>query len=299
MKLYVSPSTQEHNAYAGGGNEEQWMRKLSTRICAHLIAAGHSVKMGGTVSAGTNAADGNAWGAERYIAVHSNAGGGRGTEVWAYKAGGTGAALAAAIYNRLAPATSSPDRGVKFSTGYIELSRTKAPACIIECAFHDNLAEANEIKSSLDEWSLAIAQGILDHVGGAIKPTVPTATASTLLKLGSNGTAVRELQTLLNKFGHGLVVDGDFGPATLAAVKAYQASNGLAADGIVGPLTWAKLRAVTTPPPVVAPPPVVTPPPVCPPDPHPSDANEQIAAYEARETKALALARDLVTLLSQ
>jgi N-acetylmuramoyl-L-alanine amidase len=219
MKLYVSPSTQEHNAYAGGGNEEQWMRELSTRICAHLIAAGHSVKMGGTVSAGTNAADGNAWGAERYIAVHSNAGGGRGTEVWAYKAGGTGAALAAAIYNRLAPATSSPDRGVKFSTGYIELSRTKAPACIIECAFHDNLAEANEIKSSLDEWSLAIAQGILDHVGGSIP----------------------------------------------------------------------------VPPPVTPPPPVH----VCPPDPHPSDANEQIAAYEARETKALALARDLVTLLSQ
>jgi hypothetical protein len=275
------------------------MRELSTRICAHLVSAGHTVKMGGTISAGTNAAEANAWGAERYVAVHSNAGGGHGTEVWAYKDGSTGAALARAIYNRLAPATDFPDRGVKFSTGYIETSKPNAPAVIIECAFHDNLAEANEIRASLDEWALAIAQGIIDHVGGAIKPTVPTAPASTLLKLGSNGTAVRELQTLLNKFGHGLVVDGDFGPATLAAVKAYQASNGLAADGIVGPLTWAKLRAVTTPPPVVAPPPVVTPPPVCPPDPHPSDANEQIAAYEARETKALALARDLVTLLSQ
>ena len=173
MKLYISPSTQEHNAYAGGGTEEEWMRHLSWRVCNHLQAAGHLVKMGGTVSAGSNASDANAWGAERYVAVHSNAGGGRGTEVWAYKDGGTGAALARAIYNRLAPATDSPDRGVKFSTKYIELYKPNAPACIIECAFHDNLAEANEIKASLDEWSLAIAQGILDHVGGSIPAPPP------------------------------------------------------------------------------------------------------------------------------
>jgi peptidoglycan hydrolase-like protein with peptidoglycan-binding domain len=52
---------------------------------------------------------------------------------------------------------------------------------------------------------------------------------------------VRPLQQLLRARGHAVVVDGDFGPQTEAAVKAFQQSKGLAADGIVGVQTWPKL----------------------------------------------------------
>lgn len=57
------------------------------------------------------------------------------------------------------------------------------------------------------------------------------------LQNGSKGTQVSDLQKLL-----GVSVDGDFGPKTEAAVRAFQAANNLTVDGIVGPETIAALE---------------------------------------------------------
>ena len=89
-------------------------------------------------------------------------------------------------------------------------------------------------------------------------PAAPaTLTGSPPLKVGSKGSQVRTLQTLLNATGANLLVDGDFGPKTDAAVKAYQRARGLVVDGVVGPQTAASLNNAgpsaqptpTTPPP--------------------------------------------------
>ncbi|MDT0379385.1 peptidoglycan-binding protein [Streptomyces sp. DSM 42041] len=61
------------------------------------------------------------------------------------------------------------------------------------------------------------------------------------VRQGASGDAVRAAQTQLNAYGHGIAVDGQFGPATDAAVRAYQSAHGLAADGLVGPQTWQSL----------------------------------------------------------
>ncbi|MGW6525819.1 peptidoglycan-binding protein [Streptomyces sp. NPDC054962] len=58
---------------------------------------------------------------------------------------------------------------------------------------------------------------------------------------GQSGGCVATLQALLNGKGRQLDVDGEFGPATLTAVKAFQSATGLAADGEVGPNTKAAL----------------------------------------------------------
>ena len=58
-----------------------------------------------------------------------------------------------------------------------------------------------------------------------------------MLKRGSTGANVRYLQTALG----GLKVDGQFGPITDRAVRAFQSAKGLKVDGIVGPITWAAL----------------------------------------------------------
>ena len=53
----------------------------------------------------------------------------------------------------------------------------------------------------------------------------------------------KELQTLLNKYGAGVSVDGVLGQKTAAAIKTAQKKLGLTADGCAGQATWAKLRS--------------------------------------------------------
>lgn len=62
-----------------------------------------------------------------------------------------------------------------------------------------------------------------------------------LLKIGSRGNEVKELQEFL-----GIGADGIFGKGTAAAVKEFQKVNGLGADGIVGPATWDCMGLATT-----------------------------------------------------
>ena len=59
-----------------------------------------------------------------------------------------------------------------------------------------------------------------------------------IVRRGARGHPVKTLQHLLRAHGQTIAVDGIFGPATEAAVRACQSSRGLAVDGIVGPHTW-------------------------------------------------------------
>ena len=61
------------------------------------------------------------------------------------------------------------------------------------------------------------------------------------LRLGSSGPDVTKLQNLLNQKGLPVKVDGNFGPATAAAVITFQTANGLTPDSVVGAKTKAKL----------------------------------------------------------
>ncbi|MDP2410343.1 MAG: N-acetylmuramoyl-L-alanine amidase [Pseudolabrys sp.] len=73
---------------------------------------------------------------------------------------------------------------------------------------------------------------------------------STLLKRGSKGAAVKDLQGLLNQAGASpaLFVDGDFGGKTEKAVIAFQRRMGLVVDGKVGTQTRTALRMAIAPP---------------------------------------------------
>lgn len=64
-----------------------------------------------------------------------------------------------------------------------------------------------------------------------------------LLRLGSRGPRVSELQQLLKNHGFWThpTITQNFGPVTNTAVKSFQKAKGLVVDGIVGPKTWSVL----------------------------------------------------------
>ncbi len=59
--------------------------------------------------------------------------------------------------------------------------------------------------------------------------------------LGARGQRARQVQEWLCLQGLNVVIDGDFGPATRAAVQTFQARQGLRASGSVNASTWATL----------------------------------------------------------
>lgn len=103
------------------------------------------------------------------------------------------------------------------------------------------------------QWFNSDAKGydesvLADNFFGAVPPprpapgTSPTeaiVNALPTLRMGSTGTPVRRAQALLNVAGQRLTEDGDFGPATDAAVRTVQRAHGLAVDGVIGTgQTW-------------------------------------------------------------
>lgn len=74
------------------------------------------------------------------------------------------------------------------------------------------------------------------EASGSVAADVAPSINYVTTKRGSKGSWVRKLQRALE-----IEVDGNFGPDTEAALKAWQKSNGIEADGIAGRVTYRAL----------------------------------------------------------
>lgn len=86
-----------------------------------------------------------------------------------------------------------------------------------------------------------VARAVYDYY--ASDPSEDPAADNTL-RVGAFSRLVEDLQRTLNvrlKPSPGLAIDGDFGPATEAAVKRFQERNGLAVTGVVDDAMWTAL----------------------------------------------------------
>jgi len=89
-------------------------------------------------------------------------------------------------------------------------------------AYHTKLAAA---------YRRHAAQGTATQAGAS------TGGAAGVLRKGSTGDTVRDLQRSLSALGYPVEVDGIFGGATDVAVRAFQRDHRLAVDGVAGPRT--------------------------------------------------------------
>ena len=169
-----------------------------------------------------------------YISFHANAylgtwGTWGGQGVFYYTGSTQGQKLAVNVLSELVKGTTLRDRGTDPANFYV-LKYTRMPAVLIEAAFMDNKEEAMLLLSETfrKETGEDAARGIANYLGITFTP---------VYQRGSKGDAVSNIQVNLNTLGAKLVVDGSFGPATEAAVKAFQTQVGLMATGIVNQTT--------------------------------------------------------------
>ncbi len=172
--IYLSPSTQENNIGASNyGTEEKVMNQITDILEPILEAHGLIVyRNKPTMTLKEAVADSNSKKPDFHFAIHSNAWNKntRGCEVYVHRFGGEGEKLARAVYKEIEAMTPTGDRGIKESANFFgqgkplyEPAYTKAPAALIEIAFHDNFEDAMWILDNMEKIAEGLAKGILNY----------------------------------------------------------------------------------------------------------------------------------------
>ena len=184
VDVYLSPSLHEWNVgYGNYGTEEERMNQIADVVDYELKRFGlNVVRNSPSQSLQEVVAESNAVNPKVHVAIHSNAsanGTARGPEVYTHRFGGDGERLARDIYTNLEEISPVDGFGVKEGytafngKGYYELRRTRAPAVLIEVAFHDNPQDAQFIMDNIYEIGVAIAKGILEYFGIPYREDTP------------------------------------------------------------------------------------------------------------------------------
>lgn len=168
-RIYISPSSQENNKGISPFTvEEAEMNRIADVLVPLLNKDGRFVvkRNSPAMDVGQMATDSNNFKADLHLAIHSNAGGGVGTEVYAYAPGTASEKLARCLYNQVAPLSPGADRGVKYDKNLYEVGdHVKATSALIELGFHDNAADAAWLAGQPQQIAIALYKGICDFYG--------------------------------------------------------------------------------------------------------------------------------------
>ena len=171
--IYLSPSTQEWNPYVDGGNEEYYMNLIADAMEPYLRANGiQFVRNTPDMTAASSIRASNAGNYDLHVALHSNAapagreGQVRGSEVYYAAVSRNGKRAADIIANNLKLIYPDPNRVRALTTNNLgEVTKTKAPAVLIEFAYHDNPEDAQWIRDNIDEIAQNVVLSLTEYFG--------------------------------------------------------------------------------------------------------------------------------------
>ena len=189
-KIYLSPSNQSGNKFVTGGtNEGAVWNEIANKLKTLLAAYDCDVQVAKvSQNLTTRAENAKAWGADVYIAMHSNAAGtankgARGVEVYYDpNKGAKTKALAQAVLDELK--TLFVSRGLKTSSKLIDCYKPVMPSIIGECGFHDNVSDATLILNNKDKIAQLYCNALVKFLG-LKKKADPTPTPTTILEPGT------------------------------------------------------------------------------------------------------------------
>ncbi|MGN0504514.1 MAG: N-acetylmuramoyl-L-alanine amidase [Ruminococcus sp.] len=172
-KIFLSPSLQESNPYVGGGNEEYYMNLVADAMEPYLRASGIDfVRNNPEDSLTKTINDSNAGNYDLHLAIHSNAssasnpGANTGVQVYYYPTSNNGRRLANVIADNYKGLYYDPNKVATIpTTNLAEVRRTKAPAALVEVAFHDNPTDAQWIRNNIDGIAQTLSRSVADYLG--------------------------------------------------------------------------------------------------------------------------------------
>ena len=264
-KIYLSPSSQPANTYAGlSTNEQEVCRAIARELEADLLRCGFEVICGDYGTMYDRVRESNGWPAGLHLPLHTNGFNGEvaGTRLMSYDLKGCGYKVCQAIFKHLAPLTPGTSENISAHPEKYEIYAAAAPTAYVEVDFHDVPDVAIWLTKNKPQIAQAICQGICDYYKMAYIPESSEEYAPDpepapkpsgkieglpVVQSGSRGDAAKIVQGALIANGYSCGssgIGGIFGTASVAALKNYQKDKAITADGIVGPATWGKLLGV-------------------------------------------------------
>lgn len=192
--IYLSPSTQEYNLYYGGqGSEEYYMNLIADAMEPYLTASGiEFTRNTPEMTAASSIRASNEGNYDVHIALHSNAapenlsGQLRGTDVYYSPSSARGQHLADIISANLKVIYPLPNRVRALPTTTIgEVTRTNAPAVLIEFAYHDNPEDASWIENNIESIARNVVLSLTEYFGIPFVEPEPIRTATVEVESGN------------------------------------------------------------------------------------------------------------------